>query len=299
MTREMDDASPLERYTRASESASGRIIAAYSTSFGTATKLLGPAHRKHIRNIYGLVRVADEIVDGVAEEAGLPVAEQHDELTLLETETLRSVDAGFSSNPIIQAFAHTARAAQIDAELVVPFFASMRTDLEVAEPATGRLCFGERDHADYVYGSAEVIGLMCLKVFVRDMEVTGSEMNRLEHGARRLGAAFQNVNFLRDLADDNARLGRSYLSSAGTIDEEQKHQWVVTINEQLHDASEVLPLLPKDSQLAVAGALSLFRKLNERIEETPIEELYRRRVRVSGPEKALLIARAALELAAR
>ena len=232
MNGSLDELSPLKRHTCASEYAAEQIIHADSTSFGTATRLLGERHRAHVRNIYALVRVADELVDGASAEAGLTPDEQRFALDRLEQETERAVLSGYSSNPIVHAFAHTARASAIDEELTRPFFSSMRTDLAAAgtdDDASGRptaalLCFGAAEHADYVFGSAEVVGLMCLRVFIRNESPSADQLSVLTHGARRLGAAFQNVNFLRDLADDTGRLGRSYLSKNGRHDDDVRNR---------------------------------------------------------------------------
>lgn len=303
MTRPLHLSSPLVRYTAACERSTARVIDAYSTSFSTATRLLGARHRTHVRNIYGLVRVADELVDGVTSEAGYPPAEQHRELDRLEFDTGAAIISGYSTNPVVHAFAHTARAARIEPELLAPFFASMRADLPaLASSAAGsdraesqRLTFSPADHASYVHGSAEVVGLMCLRVFLRDETRTVEELRTLERGARSLGAAFQNVNFLRDLADDTDRLGRHYLSESDHLSPDQHMAWVATIRAQLAAAKATLPLLPRDARLAVASAHHLFRSLNERLARVPTEHLTRRRVRVPAPAKAWLVARAALE----
>jgi len=302
MTDAIPSSGSLARYTAASQRAAGRIIASYSTSFGMATRLLGARHRTHVRCIYALARVADELVDGATAEAGIPAAEQHVALALLEAETERALDSGYSSNPIVHAFAHAARDSSIGPELTRPFFASMRTDLpslwqpdETGIVTPSAPTFDDRAHADYVFGSAEVIGLMCLSVFLRTEHRTDEQLRLLENGARQLGAAFQNVNFLRDLADDTGRLGRSYLSESGHIDDAQQQRWVAVIRQQLAAAAESLPLLPADARLAVCTALRLFSRLTERIARTPAEHLYRRRLRVPAHEKAWLIGRAVLE----
>lgn len=302
MKGSLDDLSPLDRYTRASEIAAATIIEAYSTSFGAATQLLGPRHRAHVRNIYALVRVADELVDGATAEAELPTDAQRFALDQLEEEVEVAVGSGYSSNPIVHAFAHTARAAEIDEELTRPFFSSMRTDLTGTPPGHGQtgpygplLYFGDSEHADYVFGSAEAVGLMCLQVFIREESPSSGELTVLTKGARRLGAAFQNVNFLRDLADDTERLGRSYLSEHGALDDDARDRWVAVIRAQLADAQLALPLLPADARAAVSSALRLFASLTGRIARTPVADLYRRRVRVPTLEKPWLIARAVLD----
>lgn len=298
MMRQPSRQSSLERYTSASQSAARRVIAAYSTSFGIATRLLGPRHRTHVRNIYALVRIADELVDGVAEQARVSVADQRRMLAELEAETERAMRSGYSSNPVVHAFAVTAREAAIEEALTRPFFASMRMDLPDPDQGNGDVTtasqepgvrvFGEEDHATYVYGSAEVVGLMCLRVFMRDGVYSEDEKARLEHGARQLGAAFQNVNFLRDLGEDADRLGRDYLVGETALTPDRKQFWITTIRGQLADAEATLPLLPSDARGAVDCALRLFSRLARRIDRTPAADLRGRRVRVSNPMKAWL-----------
>lgn len=305
MRRSITKLDPLEQYSIASERAAGRIIAAYSTSFGWATRLLGRRHRTHVRNIYALVRVADELVDGVAAEAMVDAEAQRTMLDELEADVEQALRTGYSSNPIVHAFGRTARAAGIDASLTGPFFSSMRTDLCAAEaPGTDAgtgsdeaalQAFDAGAHAEYVYGSAEVVGLMCLRVFLRDEQISSEQMQRLEHGARRLGAAFQNVNFLRDLADDTDRLGRSYLTSGAEMTPERQAEWITTIRAQLGDAEAVLPDLPRDARVAVGCAYRLFSRLTDQLAETPADHLRTRRVRVADPVKAVLVLRSALD----
>lgn len=288
----------LNRYNRSATRAASAVIRTYSTSFGAATRLLGPRHRHHVRNIYALVRVADELVDGVADGAGLDTGAQHRALDDFETETHRAMARGYSSDLIVHAFAQTAREAGIDEALTRPFFASMRADISNAtgEPSGAADSAELREYDDdahdaYVYGSAEVVGLMCLRVFTRDRALTPHERKRLEYGARELGAAFQNVNFLRDLADDTDVLRRSYLSANGRLTDADRDHWVAKIQQELSAANDTLPLLPKDARRAVRCALYLFAALTRRVARTPVTELYRRRVRVSNPHKAALVAR--------
>ncbi|WP_159704111.1 squalene/phytoene synthase family protein [Arthrobacter sp. 18067] len=285
-------------FTRTAERAANQVIAAYSTSFGLACRLLGPRHRQHVRNIYALVRVADELVDGVTAEAGLSYQEQCDALAHFIDETHRAVKLGYSSDLIVHAFAQTARTAGIDDTLIDPFFDSMRMDLgertasrtSAQQPAPLR--FDADAHDGYVHGSAEVVGLMCLRVFMRDENIDDGDAAALQHGASRLGAAFQNINFLRDLADDTTRLGRSYLGTSDHLEDRDRMEWVSTIRSQLADANAVIPLLPRDARAAVRSALALFSALTDRIEQTTVDELYRHRVRVPDAVKAGLAARA-------
>lgn len=300
MSQRIAELDSLDRYTIASELAADQIISSYSTSFGAATRLLGKRHRTHIRNIYALVRVADELVDGVTDEVGLANPQQLKLLDALEHETQEATNIGYSSNPIVHAFARTARISGIDDSLTKPFFNSMRIDLQV-EPSRGNDAdkqdlslkrFDESAHSDYVFGSAEVIGLMCLKVFLRDENTSAQELEQLEHGARQLGAAFQNVNFLRDLADDTDRLSRNYLSEERTITESVKDKWITVIREQLSDAEKAIGLLPEDARVAVDCARRLFATLTEKIDATPAHKLYEKRIRVSNFAKALIILQA-------
>ena len=306
MTAPEKNMTALGEYTKASEHSADQIIRAYSTSFGAATRLLGVRHRTHVRNIYALVRVADELVDGVAAEAGLSPVEQLRRLDALEHEVSAAIEHGYSSNPIVHAFANSARLTGIDATLTAPFFASMRMDLQpelLTEPASHRDAaagqprithFNQAAHTDYVYGSAEVVGLMCLRVFVRDEQLTTEQMHQLEQGAQSLGAAFQNVNFLRDLADDTERLARNYLSGGEPFTPALQAHWIRIIRTQLSDAEAAIPLLPSDARAAVDCARRLFARLSDKLARTPTDELLKCRVRVANPTKLLLAAQSLL-----
>ena len=274
----------LDAFTRTAEDAANEVIAAYSTSFSTATRLLGRRHRQHVRNIYALVRVADEIVDGVAAQAGLSIEEQREVLERFRRDTDEAVARGYSADVVIHAFARTARTAGIGADLTGPFFDSMAMDLE-ATPAP----HDGAAHDKYVWGSAEVVGLMCLRVFLRDANPSPEQLRVLDHGARQLGAAFQDINFLRDLADD-LELGRHYLGERLT--DADRDAWVERIRGQLADAAMAIPLLPRDARAAVRMASALFGRLTDRIAVTPSTQLYVRRIRVPNAVKAALAARA-------
>lgn len=296
----MTEASPLARFSDAAAAAAAQFIRSYSTSFLLATRLLPARKRTHVGNIYALVRTADEIVDGVCAEAGLDSSDLRRTLDAFEQETVRALRSGYSANPVIHAFALTARQCGICAGLVAPFFASMRADLQVRE-------FDADQHRAYVYGSAEVVGLMCLRVFLwrappaPQAPVPEPELRVLEEGARALGAAFQNVNFLRDLAQDELRLGRSYLpalNAGGRLDEESKRWWVQRIARDLATARAAIPLLPPDSRLAVACAHDIFAALLRKIDRIAAPELYRRRLRISNGAKLLIAAGSALRLVA-
>jgi phytoene/squalene synthetase len=270
-------------YDRCALDAAAVVIQRYSTSFALACRLLGPRVRQDVRNIYALVRIADEIVDGAAEQAGVGPTGQRIMLDELEAETLTAIARGFSTNLVVHAFALTARPCGIGADLVRPFFASMRTDLERADHDAA-------SHAAYVYGSAEVVGLMCLQVFVNAGGEAGTPVSAdpaLVHGARRLGAAFQDINFLRDQVDDSERLGRDYL---GLRDGTTTREHVLTrIAADLDAAAAVIPDLPADCRRAVTAAHDLFADLHRRLS---VEE-GSSRVRVPNSRKAVIAARAA------
>lgn len=279
----------LALYDRVAEETASVVIRRYSTSFGLASRLLGPGIRQHVENIYALVRVADEIVDGPATEAGLDTISAGRALNELERETEHAMDSGFSSNLVVHAFALTARQVGFGAELTAPFFESMRMDLseKVHDPASF-----ER----YVYGSAEVVGLMCLEAFLEGQDVAAEQKDRFVRGARALGAAFQKVNFLRDLSADFETLGRSYFPgvSVDSFTEAEKHRLLDDIDADLAVSAAIIPELPASSRRAVALAQSLFGELSVRLRATPAERLIRARVRVPNPVKARLALRAAL-----
>lgn len=270
-------------YDRCAQDAAASVISSYSTSFALACRLLGPRVRGQVRSVYALVRVADEIVDGAAEQAGLAPAVQRLVLDELEAETLTAIDRGFSTNLVVHAFATAARECGIGPELVHPFFASMRTDLD-------RTDHDAASHEAYVYGSAEVVGLMCLQVFL------GAGQGRtpapdpepdLVSGARSLGAAFQNVNFLRDRADDRDRLGRDYLG-LDEGDDAVRAAVLDRIERDLDAAARVIPRLPADCRRAVTTAHGLFAELARRLRHEGGDG----RVSVPTTVKATIAARA-------
>ena len=270
----------LSLYDAVAEQTASLVIRRYSTSFGMASRLLGAGIRQSVENIYALVRVADEIVDGGAEEAGLDRLAAGRLLNAYEDETERALEEGYSADLVVHAFARTARAAGFGAELTKPFFASMRADLhETVHDA--------ESFATYVDGSAEVVGLMCLRVFLAGRERTPEDLATLEAGARALGAAFQKVNFLRDLAADHDKLGRSYFPGidVSRLTDDEKITLLDDIDSDLAQAAATLPLLPRDSRRAVALAHGLFAELSRRIRRTPASVLVTTRVRVPDPVK--------------
>jgi 15-cis-phytoene synthase len=262
------------------------VIRNYSTSFGLATRLLGEPVRSHVRNIYALVRIADEIVD--SPDLALGVGDRAELLDLLQADTLRAMRHGHSTNLVVHAFAGTARATGIGPDLVDPFFASMRSDLSAAVHDSASL---DR----YIYGSAEVVGLMCLHAFLVDA-VEAPPYADLAPGARRLGAAFQKVNFLRDLGHDRGVLGRSYfgLPAGADLTDAQRGAILDDIDADLAAAAVAIASLPASSRRAVRAAHLLFSELSSRLRATPSEQITSTRVSVPGSVKARLVARAYL-----
>ncbi|MGP9607094.1 phytoene synthase [Glutamicibacter sp. BW80] len=279
----------LQRYADTAQRSARVVIGSYSTSFSLACKMLDRATARHIANIYALVRLADEVVDGVAREAGLDARQVAAALDALEAETEQGLGSGYSTNLLVHAFSATARATGIGTELTRPFFASMRADLL-------RSTHDAQSLEQYIYGSAEVVGLMCLQVF---RAMPGSQRSRTPEAtaaARSLGAAFQKVNFLRDLAADSQQLGRSYFpgTPAQGFSEAQKSALVAEIYADLAIAERGISLLPPGAARAVRMAHDLFAELNRQLERTAASELLTRRISVSTPRKALIAARTML-----
>ena len=277
----------IKLYTLAAHRASKEVIYSYSTSFGAATKLLPKNLRHHIENVYAMVRVADEIVDGSAKDAG--VLDPEAELNAFEAETYKAMASGFSTNLILHSFAVTAREVGIGKDIVEPFFYSMRQDLTETE-------HDQASFEKYVYGSAEVVGLMCLAAFVQGQSYTQEQKKQLVLGARALGSAFQKVNFLRDLQADFKRLGRSYFPGVNvqSFDEATKQRLVADIEKDLEVSAASLPLLPRSARVAVTAAQLLFAELNRKIGNTSAQDLINTRISVPNLSKLVLVLRAYL-----
>jgi len=264
----------MEQYTKAAYAASRIVTDAYSTSFSLSIRLFDTSLRPHIYAIYGLVRIADEIVDTYRKDDSM------DLLDGLEQETYRALVSGYSTNPIVQAFAATARRYSITKDLIEPFFSSMRTDLT---PQT----YDKKKYDTYIHGSAEVVGLMCLKVFVGDAPT----YRKLATGARRLGAAYQKINFLRDLAADADDLGRWYfpVGSYKSFDEKQKQAIIADISDDLRVGRAAIDELPKSCRRAVLLSYKYYRTLLDKIENTPAEKLKQQRIRIPDVQKIALL----------
>ncbi len=274
----------LARYDAMADRAAAAVIGQYSTSFGMSTNLLSPRIRRDIRNLYAMVRIADEIVDGTADAAG--ITDVAAALDAYEAQILKAPGVRFHTDPVVHAYAQTARRCRFDDEHVAAFFRSMRRDLTQTE-------YTDESLEDYIYGSAEVIGLLCLAVFYAEEELSESTRAELEHGARSLGAAFQKINFLRDLREDTQGLGRSYFaSSAQRLDDAAKDESVASIRADLAAARRVIPQLPLSARAGVLAATELFSDLTDRLAAAPAAELTQRRFSVPAHRKAVLIARA-------
>lgn len=283
-------------YSKVAHNSAAVVISEYSTSFGMATRLLPTGIQGQIKDIYALVRVADEIVDGSAAANGATKLQIAKQLDALEGETYAAMKLGFSTNLVVHAFAQTAREVGISKQIVKPFFASMRMDITKAKHTP-------KTFKDYVYGSAEVVGLMCTRAFIagRESGYSPIEKQQIELGALALGAAFQKINFLRDLAADFKTLGRSYFPgvTVESFNEEQKQFLVDDIAADLIVAAASIRLLPKDVRPAVSAAQFLFEELTKKISATPAAVLINTRIRVNDLHKAFLVLKALLGVTPR
>lgn len=261
-------------YLRVSEASAKNITETYSTSFGMASTLFHKSIRQDIYNVYGYVRIADEIVDTYTGGDALQILDE------LEQQTYRDLKRGYSSNPVVHAFVHTCNKFGITKKLIAPFMASMRMDANNS--------YTTKDYQEYIYGSAEVVGLMCLRVFCQGDD---SKYKQLEKGARALGSAFQKVNFLRDLADDQTRLGRYYFpkGSFQKFDEKTKQLIVEDIASDFEVAQHAIERLPANSKKAVNTAYQYFYLLLSKLRETPAATLKQQRVRLSNAQKLTIL----------
>lgn len=262
----------MDTYKEASERASRVVTDTFSSSFGSAIRLLDSSIRQDIYNIYGLVRVADEIVDTYQGENAAAL------LASLEEETYAALQTGFSTNVIVHAFCVTARRYNIKEELITPFFASMRMDVTAKN-------YSLESYRTYIYGSAEVVGLMCLKVFTKD---DTRQYNELKSGACALGAAYQKINFLRDIKDDYESRGRFYFPdvSYASFNETIKQAIVADIRTDLLEAEGTVQLLPKRARFATQLSVDYYKALLQRLEQTSVDEL--KQIRLSTPKRIKL-----------
>lgn len=265
----------MDLYTKTSYELSKKLTLNYSTSFSQSSKLFDTSIRNDIFAIYGFVRIADEIVDTYtgSNKANL--------LTQLEKEAYAAIEAGYSSNPVVHAFAITAQKYDITKALIEPFFESMRMDLRPVK-------YTQATYETYIYGSAEVVGLMCLKVFCTDNKPL---YKRLRSEAQALGAAYQKVNFLRDFADDFKVNKRIYFPGItfGTFGEIDKVAIIKDIKKDFKKAKPALTTLPQTARAAVGLSYSYYNELLKKLEVTPAETIKTTRIRISDITKARLL----------
>lgn len=251
------------------------ITRTYSTSFSLGIKLIHPKIRKSIYTIYGFVRYADEIVDSFQ-------GYDQEELFLeFENDYFKSLERKISLNPILNAFQHVVRKYKLE-KLVDDFMKSMKADLYKSDYHT------TEDYEDYIHGSANVVGLMCLKVFVNG---DSKKYNDLKPYAMSLGSAFQKVNFLRDLKDDYEILGRSYFPQLrrGKLDVEGKKIIISDIEMDFKNAYKGILLLPKECKFGVYIAYIYYTKLLKKLKQKNIESMLIERTRISNPVKLSLL----------
>lgn len=264
-------------FDKVSYESSKIVTESYSTSFSSAVRLLSPSIRGHIHNIYGFVRFADEIVDSFHD------FDKEFLLNKFENDLEEALKDGISLNPILNSFQHTVNQFKIDHALVKAFMNSMRMDLEKQEYNT------VEEYKEYIYGSADVVGLMCLKVFV------GGDVDKyesLKDSAMRLGSAFQKVNFLRDLKDDVEILDRTYFPHVNlrNLNKESKELIIKEIEEDFNEAYKGIVKLPKAAKFGVYTAFNYYSRLLKQLKATPSEKILNTRIRVSNPLKMTLLA---------
>ncbi|CAM1360039.1 phytoene synthase [Tenacibaculum soleae] len=266
-------------FDEVSYASSKLVTKSYSTSFSLATRMLAPSIRGAIYNIYGFVRFADEIVDSFHE---------FDKETLLlafENDYYSAKKSGISLNPIVNSFIHTVNKYNIPNSMVEAFLKSMKADLYKTEYQT------EDEYKDYIYGSADVVGLMCLKVFVNGNQ---QKYDELKDAAQRLGSAFQKVNFLRDLKDDFEELNRSYFPNVnfGDFNQQSKEEIIKDIEADFEYAfKNGILKLPVEAKFGVYMAYRYYNRLLKKLKAVHHTEIMETRVRISNSMKLNLLAR--------
>jgi len=265
----------LEQYTAVARKASSAVTRSYSTSFSIGVRSLHPRFRDPIHAIYGFVRLADEIVDTFH---GFDKRSLFDRFS---TDTWKAIDEGISLNPILHNFQEVVRTYAIDRSSITAFLNSMAMDLDTRT-------HDRSSYETYIRGSAEVVGLMCLRVFCENDDVL---YQRLKESAMRLGAAFQKINFLRDLRDDRLRLGRAYFPGTGSpaLEAGRKEAIEQEIREDLDAALEGIKGLPRGARFGVYVAFRYYRSLFKRIRSTPAHDVMDIRISVPNTVKAALL----------
>jgi len=254
------------------------VTKTYSTSFSLATKMLSKGIRQHIYNIYGFVRLADEIVDSFHD---------YDKETLFKdfsSDLEKSLKNKIHLNPILNSFQATYHKFNIDKDLVDSFMSSMKKDLHKKK------YLSNQEYEDYIYGSADVVGLMCLKVFVNG---DSKKYEELKSFAMRLGSAFQKVNFLRDLKDDFEVLNRTYFPNTdlNQLDEESKIKIIDEIEGDFKEGLNGIKKLPIEAKFGVFMAYRYYSQLLKKLKKTPALEIKNTRIRVPNYKKIELLTR--------
>lgn len=267
----------IQLYDNTTTACSKLITQRYSTSFSLGIRMLGKKYQDPIYAIYGYVRLADEIVDTFHHQDKKLLLEE------FEKETWLALDRKISLNPVLHAFQKTIHQYDIDRELIVAFLDSMKMDLYNKN-------YSSDLYEKYIYGSAEVVGLMCLIVFC---DGNKTMYNDLKSPARSLGAAFQKVNFLRDLKDDYADKGRVYFPnvSFSEFNEEAKQLIEADIQKDFDDALQGIRKLPDGSRIGVYLAYKYYLKLFRKIKNIEPEKIMEERIRISNARKMTILAR--------
>jgi phytoene/squalene synthetase len=273
----------FQLYKDTSYKISKRLTLSYSTSFGWGIKAFKPEYRDPIFAIYSYVRIADEIVDTFHD------FDKKELLTKFEVDTWEAIEKRISTNPVLNAFQETVNKYNIDLKLIKAFLTSMEMDLSNSS-------YERSNYDDYIYGSAEVVGLMCLKVFVNGSE---EKYDELEHSARMLGAAFQKVNFLRDIKSDIIERGRIYLpgvSELTLINNANKKELEMEIDKEFHLAFLGIIKLPIAVKLGVYSAYLYYLMLFKKIKRMDVDKLMTKRVRISNIYKLYLLLKSYFEV---
>ena len=265
-------------FDKVSADCSKNVTNSYSTSFSLATKMLSKSIRQDIYNIYGFVRFADEIVD---------TFHDYDKKELLNRfidELNFSLKNKISTNPILNSFQYTVNKYKIDYGLIDSFLKSMKMDLKKIKYNS------EKEYKEYIYGSADVVGLMCLKVFVSGDEET---FKKLKPSAMALGSAFQKVNFLRDLNADFHELNRTYFPNLDfkAFDDQSKMLIMEDIENDFRKALKGIYELPNNSKFGVYAAYKYYRRLLVKLKRTSYMKIKNERVRVPNYQKVDVLAR--------
>jgi len=247
----------------------------YSTSFSLGIRFLSKRFHNPIYGVYGFVRAADEIVDS------FQGYDQENILKRFREETYLALEQGISTNPILNSFQDTARKFNIGRDLIDTFLTSMEMDLHKSE-------YNRASYEEYILGSAEVVGLMCLKVFCEGDE---ERYSSLKYSAMRLGAAFQKINFLRDLGEDFEGLGRAYFPGVDMqqFDENSKRQIEEEIRKDFADGYEGIMKLPKSARFGVYLSYVYFFRLFQKIKKTPSKRILNERIRIPDNQKLALL----------